>query len=64
MQVKSKVMVRKSVNSSGLHVAVKLYGSDCVINYGNAYTPGVVSIPSEDEESFDELVSDFSDWKG
>ena len=53
-----KDTVVKSLGTVGLVVAVKLYGDGCIKSYGDAYTPGQVEIPKEDEEAFDALVKE------
>ncbi len=44
------------VGTAGVVIAVTLYGNDCIVDVGDAFTPAIVSIPTEDMEAFKMLL--------
>lgn len=44
------------VGTIGLVVAIKLYGHDCVISYGDSFRQAIINIPPEDVVCFRQLV--------
>lgn len=44
------------VGTIGLVVAIKLYGHDCVVSYGDSVRCAIVNIPPDDVVCFRELV--------
>lgn len=48
----------KNTGTFGLTLALRLYGQESILSYGDAYTPGKIQIPAADESDFDELLAE------